>query len=188
MGASAQADARRSLVGAVVSSVRWILGLHLVAIPNMTTRGALTFEMLAPEPARTPRAKSEQQILHERAIDDLFSQITARQLPEPVRFHLFSDDPKRKWRLDLAFVNYMIALELESRKKAKDLRTECLKHGSATLEGWWVVRFESSLIEDGTAVDLLTKMLRVKGWRPGDLQPAPVASEPRPHRRRRWRY
>ena len=158
------------------------------------TRSALTFEPPAPEASPPPpRAKNDQQIMHERAIDELLSQITARRLPQPVRWHLFNNDSKRKWRFDLAIVDYRIALECEgrlSRTRPEDMRAECEKHVHASLEGWLVFRIERTLIDDGTAVDLLTKMLRVKGWRPGD-QPRPAGvtvSAPQQVRGAIWRH
>lgn len=89
--------------------------------------------------------------------DALLQQIHLAGLPEPVRELRFH--PVRRWRFDLAWPDYMLAVEVEGGTWAGGRHTrgggyaeDCIKYAEATLLGWRVLRFTGGQVEDGTAL------------------------------------
>ncbi len=76
------------------------------------------------------------------------------------RFH-----PVRRWRFDFAWPEFKVALEAEGgtwsgKKKsrhttAKGFHDDCIKYNTATLMGWRVYRFTSTMIKGGDALEML---------------------------------
>lgn len=97
--------------------------------------------------------------------EELYLQIKAEKLPTPdreLRFH-----PKRRFRFDFAWLNYMIAAEVEGgiwsggrHVRGSGFRSDCEKYNLAALAGWKVYRFTSDMVRDGTAIEILRKELR----------------------------
>ena len=128
--------------------------------------------------------KSERVVKRQSAVDEMALQVRAYKLPEPEREHMFAmEQMRRKWRFDFAFMQQKVALEVEGLVVRKvdgqvivsgrhatvdGMRNDMEKYAYAALLGWTLLRFEQVLIREGTAIDLLTKVLRSKGWRPGD--------------------
>ena len=97
----------------------------------------------------------------------LFS-LKAARLPKPVTEHLFH--PKRKWKLDLAYPEERVGIEVEggtgenrdapSRHLSPDgYREDCVKYFEAALLGWLVIRLPPSMLRDGTAVEMIGRAL-----------------------------
>ena len=82
--------------------------------------------------------------------------------PEPVAEHRFH--PTRKWRLDYAWVDRMVALEIEGfgrHMMYSAYEADCVKYSEAAVLGWKVIRLTWGLIKkdiDGCR-DLLRRAL-----------------------------
>ena len=90
----------------------------------------------------------------------LLYQIVAARLPPPAREYCFHDT--RKWRLDLAWPDKMIAAEIEGGTYKKSRHTtavgfykDCEKYNEAVLMGWDLYRFDSKMVNNGMAIDCL---------------------------------
>ncbi len=91
-------------------------------------------------------------------------QIRVEGLPEPrteLEFH-----PSREWRLDLAWPDRMLAVEVDGgvwtrgrHLRPKGYIEDCVKLNSALLLGWRVLRFPGDHVEDGTAIRFLREAL-----------------------------
>lgn len=87
-------------------------------------------------------------------------------LPAPVREHRFA--PPRKWAFDYCWLAAMVALECEGATWIKGRHTtgkgfdgDCRKYGEATVRGWRVIRCTREMVEDGSMVELLRRLLSV---------------------------
>ncbi len=94
----------------------------------------------------------------------LHFQIKGAGLPEPVREYRFHDT--RRWRLDFAYPEHMLALEVEGgtwvngrHNRALGLEADCEKYNTATLMGWKVLRVTGNMVNDGRALMLLEEAL-----------------------------
>ena len=84
--------------------------------------------------------------------------IKAVKLPPPEREYRFH--PTRRWRLDFAWPDRKIAVEVEGvvhdgkgrHQTAKGYAADCEKYNSALLDGWKVLRFTPNVIKSGSAV------------------------------------
>jgi very-short-patch-repair endonuclease len=91
---------------------------------------------------------------------EMLSAIRRANLPEPkteYRFH-----PKRAWRLDFAWPALKLALEVEGghwgdgrHTRGAGYTEDCAKYSCAAIAGWRVIRVTSTMMDDGTALDLL---------------------------------
>ena len=84
-------------------------------------------------------------------------------LPEPVREFMFAH-PDRKWRADFAWPDKRLIVEAEGGTwtKGRHVRgagfeNDCEKYNWASLNGWTVLRFTSSMIHDGRAIAEIEK-------------------------------
>jgi very-short-patch-repair endonuclease len=118
----------------------------------------------------------------------LLTQLLAAGLPEPEKEYTFH--PKRRWRLDYAWVEIGLAVEVdggihgrpvkchrckqEVKRRLKDGRMVTVREGGrhntgngfeadrekwaeAVIHGWHIVGVTSGMIEDGRALDLITR-------------------------------
>lgn len=86
------------------------------------------------------------------------------KLPAPqaeVRFH-----PQRRWRLDFAWPQYRLAVEVEGgafvagrHVRGAAFEADCEKANEALLAGWRVLRVTPRQIEDGRAVEWIRRAL-----------------------------
>ena len=84
-------------------------------------------------------------------------------LPGPeleLRFH-----PRRKWRLDLSWPDWKIAIECDGgtwsagrHVRGKGFENDCEKRNQAILLGWRVFHFTSGMIKDGRALTTLERI------------------------------
>jgi len=96
--------------------------------------------------------------------DLLMFHIKVAGLPEPVREYTFL--PGRKFRADLAYVEKKILIEVQGGIYTKSahntgmgLERDYTKYNLANLSGWRVLQFSRSMIEDGSAVEMIKKCL-----------------------------
>ena len=97
--------------------------------------------------------------------DTLSLYIRANELPAPEMEHKFH--PKRKWRMDFAWPEQMLAVEVEGGVwGAKSRHTtgagftaDCVKYNEAALLGWTVLRVTADHIHDGSAIDWIRRAL-----------------------------
>ena len=87
-------------------------------------------------------------------------------LPEPESEYRFA--PPRRWRFDFAYPDQAIAIECEGgtwgKKKSRHTTgsgfdKDCEKYNAAALDGWKVLRFTSSMIKSGRALNVIEKAL-----------------------------
>lgn len=94
------------------------------------------------------------------AEDNLLVQILDANLPEPQREHKFH--PVRRWRFDFAWPEVGIAVEVEGgvwnrgrHVNPAGFTNDCTKYNTAASMGWYVFRFPTSMVKDGTAVEMI---------------------------------
>ena len=100
--------------------------------------------------------------------DRLHWHIQLVELPEPEREYRFCE---RRWRFDFCWPELMIAAEVEGgtwtnrsrHTRGKGFENDCVKYNRATLDGWRVFRFTSTMVRDGRALDTLEKAIRGEG-------------------------
>ena len=93
-----------------------------------------------------------------------YGQLINSKLPDPEREHKFCDH--RRWRFDFAWPDIKIAAEVEggtwsSSSKSRHttgsgFHKDCEKYNQATLDGWRVFRFDSTMISSGQALGTIT--------------------------------
>ena len=78
--------------------------------------------------------------------------------------------PTRKWRLDRAWPELMVAWEIEGvtaeggrHQRPQGYEEDCLKYAEAALLGWIVVRTTPRQVGRGLALALLERALRLRG-------------------------
>lgn len=119
-----------------------------VRIANIVTKAEL--------PALRRQAKEAQ--LTEILAADLF----VAGLPAPIREFRFAHP--RRWRADLAYVDLRILIEIEGGTFIQGRHTrplgyenDCEKYNKAALDGWLVLRFTSTMVRDGRAVQVISR-------------------------------
>ena len=85
--------------------------------------------------------------------------------PEPQREYRFH--PTRKFRADFAWPELRLLVEVEGGQYVKGrhqtpagFEADCEKYNLAALEGWTVLRFTTSMIHDGRAVNTIEDFLK----------------------------
>lgn len=95
----------------------------------------------------------------------LQTQMRQLSLPEPV--HEWPFHPVRKWKFDFAWPELMLALEVEGgtfrggrHTRGMGYHNDLEKYNEATRLGWKVYRFDSMMVNDGSAAFFVEKILR----------------------------
>lgn len=90
-------------------------------------------------------------------VKTLVWQLKAAKVPEPVMELRFA--PPRRWRFDLAWVERMVAVEVEGgvwtrgrHSRGAGMVADMTKYNEATLRGWRVLRVTGAHIDDGSAL------------------------------------
>ena len=106
---------------------------------------------------KTHRAPSELE-------EGLALQIKGARLPEPEREHRFHEE--RLWRFDFAWPAQMVAAEVEGgtwsggrHVRGQGFENDCEKYNAAAEMDWKVFRFTAAMIQDGTALATLERVL-----------------------------
>lgn len=94
----------------------------------------------------------------------LREQIAEKGLPEPVQEYRFH--PTRRWRFDLAWPDYHVAVEVDGavwvngrHNRGSGFTKDQEKFNEATLLGWWVIRVSSEHIKEGQALAWIVRAL-----------------------------
>ena len=98
-------------------------------------------------------------------LEDQFEyQVQLLKLPTPVKEYRFH--PTRKWRFDFAWLDAMVAVEVEGatwsggrHTTGSGFESDCIKYSEANLLGWHVYRFTGTMVSDGRAIDYLVRAL-----------------------------
>jgi len=74
--------------------------------------------------------------------------------------------PPRKWRFDFAWPEQRIAVEIEggswvqgAHVRGGHFESDIEKYNAATERGWQVYRFSSDMVEDGSAIRVMRRIL-----------------------------
>jgi very-short-patch-repair endonuclease len=93
----------------------------------------------------------------------LMAQIGAERIPLPTKEHRFH--PVRKWRFDLAWANQLLAVEVEGgvfthgrHTRGAGYQRDLVKYNAAQLIGWRVLRYSTSQVKNGTAIEQLKQV------------------------------
>jgi very-short-patch-repair endonuclease len=96
--------------------------------------------------------------------DTLLHQMQLVGLPTPEREYRFA--PPRRYRADFAYPDKMLLIEVEggvwvrgAHTRGGHYNSDCEKYNLAAMNGWKVLRFTSNMINDGTAIDTIEKVL-----------------------------
>lgn len=97
--------------------------------------------------------------------ETLLFQLHALKVEAPVRELKF--DSSRRWRFDFAWPGRKVAAEVEGgiwsggrHTTGSGFEKDCEKYNAATLQGWKIFRFTSSMIQSGAAFEMLQKIMR----------------------------
>ena len=93
-------------------------------------------------------------------------QLRASKLPPHVteyRFH-----PTRKWRLDVAWPDLMIAVEIDGgttgmrgrHVRPGGFRNDCIKLNEAALLGWMIIRGDSQMVKNGNLLAMAERAVK----------------------------
>lgn len=96
--------------------------------------------------------------------DTLLHQMKLVGLPTPEREYRFA--PPRRYRADFAYPDKMLLIEVEggvwvrgAHTRGGHYNSDCEKYNLAAMNGWKVLRFTSNMINDGTALGVIEKVL-----------------------------
>lgn len=92
----------------------------------------------------------------EELIDKFLFYLRADQVEVDKREYIFH--PTRKWRLDFAWPEHMLAVEVEGgiwtgggHTRGSGFLRDCEKYNAAALMGWTVLRYPVNMIDSGQA-------------------------------------
>ena len=97
--------------------------------------------------------------------DEFELQLRAAGLPPWEREYRFHDT--RKWRLDFAWPDKHVAVEIEGgtwvhgrHNRGAGFEADCEKYNTAGAWGWTVYRFTPSMVKSGEALKVIEEELR----------------------------
>jgi very-short-patch-repair endonuclease len=106
--------------------------------------------------------------------DLLLLHIRAARLPLPIRD--YQTLLPRKFKIDLAFVDLKIAIEVDGgeqlrngggrHNRAAGMANDCVKQNLLVLAGWKTLRFTGGQVKDGSALAVVREALRALGELP----------------------
>ena len=96
--------------------------------------------------------------------DLLKFQMKSAGIPKPFEELEFHNE--RKWRFDFAWPQFMVAVEVEggiwsggAHTRGAHFISDCQKYNEAAIIGWWVLRFPTNMIKDGSALIQIERAL-----------------------------
>ena len=92
-------------------------------------------------------------------LEELYAlQVQGARLPAPVREFRF--DPKRRWRVDFAWPERTLLVEIEGgtwvagrHSRGSGFVNDCEKYNTAALKGYTVLRFTGDMVKSGAALE-----------------------------------
>jgi hypothetical protein len=100
----------------------------------------------------------------------LETQLRRLNVPPFVVEHRF--DSGRKWRLDFAWPELLVAIEVEGgtwtegrHTRGGGFEADCVKYSEAAIQGWLVIRVTTGMVDDGRAVTLVGRALWARSRR-----------------------
>lgn len=134
--------------------------LNVPRLPHRVRRPSSPAELWAREEAAARR----------RALEDrLAQQIRAMQLPVPDREYQFH--PTRRWRVDFAWPEFWLLVEVEGlspaggrHQRVAGFEADAEKYGEAQRLGWTVLRLSPPQVRTGAGVRLITDLLQRLAW------------------------
>ena len=99
--------------------------------------------------------------------DMLILQLDASCISPPVREYQFAASLGRRWRLDFAWPDLLIGVEVEGgtwvagrHSRGAGFEKDCEKYNAAVLLGWSVLRFTGAMVHSGVALDTITQLMQ----------------------------
>ena len=87
---------------------------------------------------------------------------------EPEREFRF--DPDRKWRLDFAFPDKKIGIEIEGgtwtngrHSRGTGYEKDLCKYNAASRRGWMILRYSTRMVTSGEAINEVVSVLELEG-------------------------
>ncbi len=107
---------------------------------------------------RVPKPKSKP--------EELFAlHLRLNKIPHFVREYQFA--PPRKWRVDFAYPEKAIAVEIEGgihnrgrHVRADGFEKDCEKYNALAAKGWRLFRYTPQMVKDGRAIDQICEVLK----------------------------
>ncbi len=108
---------------------------------------------------------------------DLVTQCKMYKLPKPVAEYRF--DKKRRWKIDYAFIEYKLAIEVEGgswlpgggrHNRPIGFLLDLEKYNNLTLLGWSLLRFTPGMMNSGEAIEIIKEWFKeggIKPWKSG---------------------
>lgn len=140
-----------------------------------------TRHLFAPDVLVAPRVRPGKRTRKEsRAEHEFAFQCRQNELPTPAREHYFAKAVGRRWRVDFAWLDYFVAVEIEGLVVRKiggqvitqgrhatvsGFRDDCLKYATAAFLGWTILRFEQTQVRDRVAIEYTMRVLQKRGWK-----------------------
>ena len=97
--------------------------------------------------------------------DALLVDIIKAGLPSPVREFRFAKVVKREWRLDFAWPDLFLGVEVEGgtwisgrHTRGSGFEGDCRKYNTAAKLGYLVLRFSSGMIASGEAIAVIEEV------------------------------
>lgn len=98
----------------------------------------------------------------------LMLHIRAHKIPTPMAEYKFN--PKRKFRFDFAWPDYLFAVEIEGgiwingrHNTGIGFENDCIKYQDGILLGWDIYRVTGGMIKSGMAINTIKTILEMKG-------------------------
>lgn len=97
--------------------------------------------------------------------EQMVFQMRAIGIPAPQREFRFA--PPRRWRMDYAWPEIMLYLEVEGgtwvtgrHGRGNGMRGDAEKYNAAALQGWTCLRATTDMVQDGTALAALEQAFK----------------------------
>lgn len=117
---------------------------------------------------------------------DLPSLVRLAGLPEPALEATFA--PGRRWRWDLSWPDYRVAVEIQGgvwtggrHTRGKGYTNDCAKLCQGQLLGWLVLWVTTDQVRSGEALATVERALALRGWRRGVAPGTLDTTQPEPH-------
>jgi len=102
-----------------------------------------------------------------KGFGDLAAIIRCLDIPEPVREYRFH--PARRWRLDYAWPDFRLAVEIEGgvwingrHTRGRGFLGDLEKYNELAMAGWSLLRFTPGQVKDGTAIQTIHRWFNGK--------------------------